>query len=145
MYWWHPITCDVKTSLKKWFDLLSMEILLIIAKCFLNVLQWDFVEFCFKLYIKHQIISYQQFIYWNSIFVCLGGYPPTREFFTQHYRWRSANFDLCSALVAIGHSGFFSVPHLLWHGASVYNGHLRGPLTLTPFAERLAVNTCFKR
>ena len=25
--------------------------------------------------------------------------------------------------------GFFSVPHLLWHETSVYNGHLRGPLT----------------
>ena len=29
------------------------------------------------------------------------------------YRWREANFDLCSA-------------HLLWHGTFVYNGHLRG-------------------
>ena len=35
--------------------------------------------------------------------------------------------------------GFFSVPHLLWHGASVYNGYLRGPVTLTPIADRLAV------
>ena len=34
---------------------------------------------------------------------------------------------------------FFSVLHLRWHGASVYNGHLRGPVTLTPNAERLAV------
>ena len=32
---------------------------------------------------------------------------------------------------------FFSVPDLLWHGASVYNGHLRGPETLKPTAERL--------
>ena len=51
------------------------------------------------------------------------------------------NFDLCSALMhmAIEQWGFISVPHLLWHGASVYNGHLRGPMTLTPIAERLAV------
>ena len=35
--------------------------------------------------------------------------------------------------------GFFSVSHILWHGASVYNGHLRGPVALTPFAERFAV------
>ena len=34
---------------------------------------------------------------------------------------------------------FFSMPHILWHGTSVYNGHLRGPVTLTPVAERLAV------
>ena len=24
----------------------------------------------------------------------------------------------------------------LWHEATVYNGHLRGPVTLTPVAER---------
>ena len=48
-------------------------------------------------------------------------------------------FDLCSALMAIEQWVFFSVPHLLWHGASVYNGNLRGPVTLTAIAERLAV------
>ena len=31
------------------------------------------------------------------------------------------------------------MPHLR---ASVYNGHLRGPVTLTPIAERLAVGCC---
>ena len=31
------------------------------------------------------------------------------------------------------------MPHPLRHGPTVYNGHLRGPLTLTPVAERLAV------
>ena len=54
-------------------------------------------------------------------------------------RWRAANFDLCSALVAIDQWGFFSVPQLLWHGASVNNGHLRGPVTLTLLAERFTV------
>ena len=39
--------------------------------------------------------------------------------------WKAANFDLCSALMAIEQWGFYCVPHLLWHGASVYNGHLR--------------------
>ena len=52
-----------------------------------------------------------------------------------HYRWRAANFDLCSAIMAIEQWEFFSVPHLLWYEASVYNGHLRGPVTLTPNAE----------
>ena len=33
------------------------------------------------------------------------------------------------------------MPHLLLHGAPVYYGHLRGPVTLTPIADRLA--TCF--
>ena len=43
--------------------------------------------------------------------------------------------------MAIEQWWFFSVPHLriLWHGTSVYNGHLRGPVTLTPIAARLAV------
>ena len=35
--------------------------------------------------------------------------------------------------------GFFIVPHLLLHGASVNNGHFRGTVTLTPIGERLAV------
>ena len=56
-----------------------------------------------------------------------------------HCRWRAANFDLCSAIIAIEQREFFSVQHLLLHGASVYNGHLWGPVILTPIAERLAV------
>ena len=78
------------------------------------------------------------------VFVCLFGvYRPTREFLLiwrrHHYRCRSANFDLCLALMAIEPREFFSVPRLLWHGASVYNGHLRGLVTLTLIAELLAV------
>ena len=30
-------------------------------------------------------------------------------------------------------------PHPLQHGSTVYDGHLRGPVALTPAAERLAV------
>ena len=55
------------------------------------------------------------------------------------YRSKLANFDLCSALMVIEQWGFFNVPHLLRHGPTVCNGHLRGPVTLTPVAERLAV------
>ena len=77
------------------------------------------------------------------LFVCLAFFVPLKNFSLiwtrHHYRWRAANFDLYSALMAIEQWGFFSVPHLLWHGASIYNGHLRGPVTLTPVAERLAV------
>ena len=43
------------------------------------------------------------------------------------------------ALMAIDCWGFLSLPHLLWHRVSVYNTHLRGPMTLTPVAERLAM------
>ena len=45
-------------------------------------------------------------------------------------------FELYSALMTIEQSGFFSLPHLLWH---VYNSHPQGPETLTPVPERLAV------
>ena len=55
------------------------------------------------------------------------------------YRWRAAKFDLFPALMAIEQWGFIRVPHLLWHGSSVYNGHLRGPVTVTSIAKRLAV------
>ena len=53
---------------------------------------------------------------------------------TSNYRWRAANFDLCSALMDIEQWEFFCVSHLLWHGKSVYNGNLRGHVTLTSFA-----------
>ena len=43
------------------------------------------------------------------------------------------------ALMVIEQWGLFSVPHLLWHEISVYNGHLRRPVTFTPTAEHLAV------
>ena len=65
----------------------------------------------------------------------------------QYYRWRALNLDIFSELMAIQQWEFFNVPHLLWHGASFYNGHLRGHMTLTLNAERLAVElslgTCF--
>ena len=76
------------------------------------------------------------------LFVCLGFIIPLENFSLvwrhHHCRWRTANFDLCSALMAIEQWGFFNLPHLLWHRASIYNGHLGGPVTLTPFAEHLA-------
>ena len=81
-------------------------------------------------------LSYDWF--WLWFFVPLENF----SFKWRLYWWRAANVDLCSALMALGQWGFFSVPHLLWHGASVYNGHLRGPVTLTPIAERLVVELC---
>ena len=82
------------------------------------------------------------------MFVCsFWVYRPTRFSLIwrrHHYRWRAPNFDLCSALMAIEQWGFFGVPHLLWHGASVYDGHLRGPVTLAPTTELLAVELCWR-
>ena len=79
----------------------------------------------------------------DNLFVCLEFFVPFEKFSLiwkgHHCRWRAANFDLCSALLAIEQSGFFRVPHLLWHGTSFYNGHLRGHATLSSNAESLAV------
>ena len=33
----------------------------------------------------------------------------------------------------------FNMPHPLWHRSSIYDGHLQGPVTLAPVADRLAV------
>ena len=79
--------------------------------------------------------------------VCLFGvYRPIREFFTHMEKSplpvKGCKFDLCSALMTIEQWGFFSVLHLLRHGPTLYNGHLRGPVTLTPFGSG-AVTTCF--
>ena len=66
---------------------------------------------------------------WSEFFVPLENFSLIWR--CHHYWWTAANFDLCWALMAIEQWGFFSVPHLLWHGASVYNGHLQGPVTLS--------------
>ena len=77
-------------------------------------------------------------------FVCLFVWVQIKNFSLiwrrHHYRCRAANFDLYSALMAIEHWawGFFGVSHL-WQGAFIYNGRLRGHVTLAPVAERLAV------
>ena len=79
-------------------------------------LNWKLNKYCIVLFV-----------------LCLFGvYRPTQEFFT-HLETsplpvKGWIFYLCSALKAIEQRGFFSVPHLLWHGASVYNDHLQGPV-----------------
>ena len=76
--------------------------------------------------------------------ICLFGvYRPTRECFT-HMKMsplpvKGCKFDLCSTLMSIEQWGFLNVPHPLRNGPTVYNGHLRGPVILTPNAERLTV------
>ena len=81
------------------------------------------------------------------LFVCLG-FP--LEIFSliwkcHHDRWKAANFYLCSAFMPIEQWGLFSVPYLLWHRASIYNGHLRGPDTHTYCREvgSVADTNCF--
>ena len=79
----------------------------------------------------------------DTMFVCLPGVIISLKNCSlilkrQHYWWR-AICDLCSALMAMEKWGFSDVSHLPWHGPNLYNGHLRGPLTLTSAADHLVV------
>ena len=78
------------------------------------------------------------------LFICLFGFfIPLENFLliwrSHHWRWRAVKFDLCSTFKAIERWGLFSMPYLLWYGTSVYNGHLRGPVTITHFVKGLPV------
>ena len=82
---------------------------------------------------------------WQATLFCLFVYGFTSQikklsliWRRHHCRWRTKYFDLYSALMAIRQWGFFNVSHVLWHGKSVYNGHLQGLATLTPVAGHLA-------
>ena len=95
----------------------------------------------------------------NRLFVCLfvlGVFVPLGNFSLicrlHHYRWRAAFLFvclfvwslsshckglqiliyICSEPMAIKQWGFFSVSHLLWHGASVNNSNMGGPVTPNP-------------
>ena len=77
-----------------------------------------------------------------GLFVCLLFVPLDNFSFIwrRHHWWlRAANFDLCSAPMAIEQWEFLKVPYLLWHEASINNGHLWAPVRLSLIAERLAV------
>ena len=78
-------------------------------------------------------------------------YLPTRELLLlrrrrHHYRWRAANFDIYSAQMVIEQWRFFSVPHLLRHGTSVYNGHLQVTCYTHIYCKSVGIGadiTCF--
>ena len=60
---------------------------------------------------------------------------PTREFFTHMdvtITSKGPQILTNTRHSAIEQRGIFSVPHLLWHGASIYNGHFWGSVTRTP-------------
>ena len=81
--------------------------------------------------------------YFVCLFVCLGLSSHLKHFHS--YGDVTINGEELQNLALDRHSwllstvGFFSVQYLLWQKAYVYNGHFRGPVTHTPFAERLAV------
>ena len=104
-------------------------------------MEYDQLIFSLVFYVVLQYISH--ITAGAYLFVWLGFIVPLENFSLirrrNHYRWRAANFDLCSALMAIEQWGFFSISYLLWYGASIKNGDFRGPMTLTPIGERLAL------
>ena len=88
-----------------------------------------------NLYVKTNVSILHVYVTFLLDSICCLGFFVSLENFSliwrcYHCRRSAANFDLCSALMAIEQWGFLSVPHLLWYGASVYNGHLRRPVTL---------------
>ena len=94
-----------------------------------------------QIYILSDWCFYYELLIWYFFYFFFGGggaeVSSHSRMFHYNCRWMAANLDLCSALMAIEQWGFFSVPHLVWHGASVYNDHLRRPVTLTLIAERV--------
>ena len=77
------------------------------------------------------------------IFCWFGIFRQTREFLT-HMETSPLPVKGCIIWPMLGTYGHWAVrvpsPHLLWHGAFIYNGQLQGPVTLTPNAECLAVD-----
>ena len=75
----------------------------------------------------------------SDLYLCY----PSRRLFTHMEGFKI--WPRLAKIMAIAQWGFFSVPYLLWEGSSLYNGHLLGPVTLTPVDGVLcsgAVTTC---
>ena len=103
------------------------------------------IELLLFVYNFSSIKGFSRLVLLAWIFDCLffGVFCHTREFYiyleTSPFLVKCCKF--WPTLGTYGHWnwGFFSMPRLLWHGVSVYNGHIRGSLTLTPNAESLSV------
>ena len=79
------------------------------------------------------------------LFVCLEFFVPLERIFPSYGNVTIADeglqiWPMLGTHMAIELWGFLSVPHLLWHGASIYNGHIGGPVTLTPIAKHLELS-----
>ena len=96
--------------------------------------QWNKWENSFLI---NDFIMYVMLICWLGVFLYHKRILHHLETSPLLVHVRPTNFDIYSALMAIGQWGLFNVPHLLRHGPAHQHSHLRGPLTLTPVAERL--------
>ena len=85
--------------------------------------------------------SWRMTLQYSVVFVLC----PTSEFFTHmdatKIPMKCLKFwpILVDYFMTIEQYGLFGVPHLLWLGTFVYNGHLRGSITLTPALEWFTV------
>ena len=105
---------------------------------------WRWILEFINVSLQQQVLRRGIYLFLFVLFVSLEFFVPLQIFKLIwrriHCRWKAANIALYSVLLAIKQWGFFSVPHLLWHEASIHNDHHWGPITLTPNAERLAVD-----
>ena len=99
---------------------------------FMNMILWIHVH-------VHSVVPLRIIKLKLYSYVCLYVFVHVHPNWENFTWWRATNFDLYSALMAMEHWGFFNVRATPSHGASVYNCHLRGPVTLKPVAEYLAV------
>ena len=126
----------------------NRECVIIIVLSVFSVKKGEVWNKIFKMTIKLHIIHIHTYtvnttnnmtLSWKKegCFCLFGFFCPTREFFTQwHMETSPLSVQGCKfwplLILAIEQWGFFSMSHLLWDGVSVYNGHLRGQVTLTP-------------
>ena len=70
----------------------------------------------------YRILTHAGMVKFVCLYVYLQFIVPLENFSLiwrrHHCRWRAADFDLCSALIAIEQWGFFNVPH--WHGPTLF-------------------------
>ena len=135
-YWCWRVECKISSVDRSWYQPISK-----VYNCFIKCIQ-NF----FRHHYREKILKKNQFYIIQTTRTHRASYydviipsefvPPRQYLFTSETK--AVNYDLCSEL-GIEQWGLFSVPHLLWNGASVYNGHLRWPVILTPIVERLAV------
>ena len=83
-------------------------------------------------YMQHWLLMYQR------LFVCLG-FSSKSRIFHSHGDVTITEEGLHILTYARHPWPLNGVGSLLWYGALIYIGHLRGPVTLTPTLERFAV------
>ena len=126
------INLGEKFWIQQWTDKNPVYPTIILKVC-LRLVQWLQIE------MLKTITNGQNGKQWICFFIYTVVLRPNRTFFTymqsSSIPGKGFKFWLIlgtQALMAIEQWCFFNVPRLLWHRSSVYNVHLRGPVTLAP-------------